>query len=123
MRKFFISAVAVSLGVIGYLCYELQAPKSEPLNPVALANIDALTEAEGEAGGLDTSYNRHEGYCEFYVKANATITILGLGIFTADGNGLVKISGQLACSSGGNFTCRPIECYDIYQMIADSEKI
>ena len=47
MKKSFFLTVAVSLGVIGYLCYELQSPKSEPLNPAVLANINALTEAEG----------------------------------------------------------------------------
>lgn len=50
MRKFFISIVAVSVGLIGYVCYELQTTKSELLSPAALANIDALTDFEGETG-------------------------------------------------------------------------
>jgi len=40
MRKFFISIVAVSVGLVGYVCYELQTTKSELLSPAALANWD-----------------------------------------------------------------------------------
>ena len=83
-------------------------------SPAVMANVDALSTPEGEDGGVETFYNRHEGFCDFYVKANATVTILGLG--------LVRVSGQLACSSGGVFTCRPIECYDIYQLLSVSER-
>ena len=91
-------------------------------SPAVMANVDALSTPEGEDGGVETFYNRHEGFCDFYVKANATVTILGLGVFQADANGLVRVSGQLACSSGGVFTCRPIECYDIYQLLSVSER-
>ena len=86
------------------------------------SNVDALSTPEGEDGGLDTAYNSHEGYCEFHVKANAEVTILGLGIFKADANGLVKVSGQVTCSSGGIYTCRPIECYDLYELLVVSER-
>ena len=91
-------------------------------SPAVMANVDALSTPEGEDGGLDTAYNRHEGYCEFHVKANAEVTILGLGIFKADANGLVKVSGQVTCSSGGIYTCRPIECYDLYELLVVSER-
>ena len=91
-------------------------------SPAVLENVDALSTPEGEDGGLDTAYNRHEGYCEFHVKANAEVTILGLGIFKADANGLVKVSGQVTCSSGGIYTCRPIECYDLYELLVVSER-
>jgi len=65
-------------------------------SPAVMANVDALSTPEGEE--------------------------LGLGIFKADANGLVKVSGQVTCSSGGIYTCRPIECYDLYELLVVSER-
>ncbi len=122
-ESFFFLTVAVSLGVIGYLCYELQSPKSEPLNPAVLANIDALTEAEGEdGGGLDCSYDRETNECYIYVGIKGSVELFGFGVLYAGADGYVRVKAEVICKSGGNSTCTPFECFQLYSLIKDSER-
>ena len=123
MREFLISIVAVSVGLVGYLCYELQTTKSEPLNPAVLANIDALTEAEGEdGGGWDCSYDRETNECYFYVGIKGSVELFGFGVLHAGADGYVRVKSEVICKSGGNSTCTPFECFQLNPIIKDPER-
>ena len=79
-------------------------------------NLEALVQSTRE-GGLDCSYIREESTCNIYVGANGRIKLFGVGIIKADAQGRVSFDGKVVCRSGGNATCKPIECADLYQII------
>ena len=79
-------------------------------------NLEALVQSTRE-GGLDCNYSREESKCSIYIGANGRIKLFGVGIIKADANGWVNFDGKVVCRSGGNATCKPIECADLYQII------
>lgn len=113
------AGVVVALAFLGV---KLQTPK-EFENNIVLANIDALLQNESNTeqgqGSLDTSYKRHDNKCSIYVGAYAEVKIFGLGFFKADGDGFIHVSGQVTCEAGGDMTCKPVECIEIYELVLD----
>jgi hypothetical protein len=90
------------------------------------ANVDALASGEGgpsdnadalDSGekGLSTNYNRHPFSCTIY--GNGKIKIVGGSIIEIKGS--LSFDGGLYCSSGGESTCTPIECAQLWQWIFD----
>jgi hypothetical protein len=63
--------------------------------------------------GYATIYNRHSFQCTIY--GNGKVQILGGKIIEVDGE--MKFDGGLYCSSGGNTTCTPMECFQLWQWI------
>lgn len=123
-------AAIVFVGAIGFGLYD-QGTTVNQISDIALANIDALMQSENdsekgnidpEKGILDTSYTRRTKNCEFYVGANAKVTVLGLGVIKAGADGIISVPEQVTCIAGGNETCRPVECIDILSLIINTEK-
>lgn len=82
-------------------------------NSLAKANVEAITENET----LDCSYNRDESSCEIYVGVGGQVKVFNKGVISAGADGMVVFPGKVVCSSGGSYTCRPVECVDIYEVI------
>ena len=72
---------------------------------------------KGNTGSLETKYTRESNDCKVYVGANVKVTLGKLGEFKADGSGYISFPEQVTCCSGGNKTCRPVECIDVMNVI------
>ena len=115
-----------------------QHPISAPAKDITMANIEAIlgnengsdpekgstdpekgtTDPEkGNTGSLETKYTRESNDCKVYVGANVKVTLGKLGEFKADGSGYISFPEQVTCCSGGNKTCRPVECIDVMNVI------
>lgn len=103
----------ISIGIIsscialGALCYIYNGFVSE--KTMWDRNVEALSGDES----LDCNYYRRTESCEFV--GNARIKIFGVGIIKV--NGSFSIPGVVVCTSGGNETCKPVECIDLYEVI------
>lgn len=111
--KFFIVLAVLLLSAAG-ITSEVCRNISASMPALMKSNIEALTRDEG---GLDTNYNRHPFQCSIQVAAHAKVEVFGLGILRADASGKLSFDGGLYCTSGGNATCRSIECADLYQIL------
>lgn len=80
------------------------------MSDVALANVEALADGEGP---LDTSYERHPFTCTIY--GHGKVKIAGGSILEV--NGSLSFDGGLYCTSGGNATCNPTECGQLWEWI------
>lgn len=110
MKVVFVAAIAMVAGICVFNTQE-----SEVLSDVAMANVEAL--ANGEGGGLDCNYLRDEGTCTIYVGIGGSLRLLKtLEVLSADSQGNITIEGKVVCSSGGSSTCKPFECYELYQI-------
>lgn len=93
------------------------------LSVLAKANIEALASSEdetvnsGEGGGWDTVYERTEGTCTITVGAKGKIKVFGVGIMYANAQGEISFDGKVVCHGGGNSSCTPIECIQLYEAI------
>ncbi len=94
----------IALGALCYIHNEFVREKT-----MWNRNVEALSGDES----LDCNYNRREESCEFL--GNAKIRILGVGVIKV--NGSFSIPGVVVCSTGGNETCKPVECIDLYEVI------
>lgn len=112
-----VFAVLIATGI------EMQRPDTY-ISTAMLENIQALSESESgsEGGGLDCSYNRKTGQCTIFVGAHGKIEIFGFGILEANGEGKVVVDAEVVCYRDGDATCKPFECYELYALIANSEK-
>ncbi len=106
-----IMAVVATAGYMGYTAYEYAT--MTPQERMILANIEALTSSPE----FQTIYNREEGSCTINVGVKGSIKLLGGTILTADANGNVTFDGKVICSGGGNSSCTPVECVDLYETI------
>lgn len=77
-----------------------------------LANTEAL--AAGEES-LDCNYSRNESQCSIYVGAKGYVKLLGGTIIKAGADGYARFDGKVVCIRGGNSTCKPVECIDLYE--------
>ena len=114
MKKLIISAIcllAFAAGVSSYAYYHSHQIVAK--NSLAQANVEAIT----ENGTLDCSYNRDESSCEIYVGVGGQVKVFNKGVISAGADGMVVFPGKVVCSSGGSYTCRPVECVDIYEVI------
>ena len=123
MRKikvFFTLCVFAILVVIGI---EMQKTDTN-ISTAMLENIQALSETENGSGGgkLDCSYNRQTGQCSIFVGANGKVELFGFGILYANAEGFVRVDAEVVCSSDGNSTCKPFECFELYQLIINAER-
>lgn len=107
-------AVATAL-FAGYSTYNVQ--QNTKLTDIAWANVEALADSNDK---LDCNYTREESKCTINVGAKGKIKILNGSVLTADAQGEISFDGKVACISGGNSTCRPIECIDLYTIILDN---
>ena len=96
--------------------YTSVTKSQKEMSDLTKQNLEALVQSTRE-GGLDCNYSREESKCSIYIGANGRIKLFGVGIIKADANGWVNFDGKVVCHSGGNATCRPIECVDLYQVI------
>lgn len=46
-----------------------------------------------------------------------------MGIVSANPQGYISIPEQVTCKANGDETCRPVECIEIWQIIANSERL
>ena len=51
--------------------------------------------------------------------ANGKLTLLGGTILKAGADGIIKLDGKVVCGGGGNKTCKPVECVDLYKAIGE----
>jgi hypothetical protein len=114
--KFFLitlgGMVTVFLATVNVILNE----KSPTVSNLILQNVMAFTQESGESSGvLDTSYNRHPFQCT--VSGNGKIKVVGGSIMQVDG--CLSFDGGLYCTSGGNATCSPKECVDVWHWIFD----
>ena len=86
-----------------------------------LENIEALSDDTSDEV-MQTIYHRDEEECSIYVGARGKINLLGVGIIKAGTDGYIKFDGKVVCMSGGNATCRHIECADLYEAIFPKNK-
>ena len=73
--------------------------------------------AGNESGSLDCNYEREEGRCAVYVGVKGELRLLGGAILKAGADGYVRFDGKVVCVRGGNKTCKPVECVDLYQIL------
>lgn len=91
MRKILISVVTIFIGIIGYICYGLQTTKSELLNTIALVNIDALSNFEGEIGN-DHNITSREGCILFGGNWNMASVLMSSGFENVE----CKVDGEIS---------------------------
>ncbi len=119
MRKIFVLLAGMVLFLASSLTFIYVKGENDSVNDLLSANVDAL--ADNESGGkLDTSYKRSEDDCEITVSAGIKLEIFGVGVIDAKGGGKVSVGVKVVCSSGGNETCRPVECIDLYRILSSS---
>ena len=110
-RLFFSALSAAVVLTAGYCGYRHVVNSSE--SDLFLANVEALSAGEK----IDCNYNRSEGQCEVEVGAHGKIEILGETIIKAGADGKISFDGKVICSSGGNASCTPVECEDLYKIL------
>lgn len=101
---------AVVLSAAVYLGYQHVSSSESDLFK---ANVEALSTGEN----LDCNYKREEGRCSIEVGAHGKIELFGGNILKAGADGVIEFDGKVVCVSGGNATCRPIECEDLYKLL------
>lgn len=118
MKKIKMMLVALFVCALGYGSYSAyDYATMTDAERFLLANIEALTQYEPGGGDLDTNYVRNPSKCSIYIGINGKLKLFGVGILKADATGYVSFDGQVSCQSGGNSTCRPVECIDLYEII------
>jgi hypothetical protein len=113
MKKFvfiFTGLAFIGIVIIAMINVKLNESSNLPKAFIANANAEALARE-----GLDTSYIRSEDDCSIY--GNGKIKLVGGTIITV--NGYLSIEGKVVCSSGGNSTCTPIECAQVWQWLTN----
>lgn len=110
-KSFLFTLSAIVLSVVGYVGYQRVSNNGE--SDLFLANVEALSSNEN----LDCNYRREEGTCRIEVGAHGKIEILGGTILKAGTDGIIEFDGKVVCHYGGNATCRPIECEDLYKLL------
>lgn len=115
-QKIQIISFVVVLGVIAVVNMKVMLDVKHP-NCLTLASIEAFSyddDKEGkpnkEDGKLDCNYVRKETTCK--IRGNGSIQVVGVGIIKVKGE--LEIDGKVVCSGGGNDSCTPIECKDLY---------
>lgn len=110
IKSMFIFAVVMITGINIH-----KAQKPVVMSDMAIENVEALAEDEG--GGLDCNYLREEGTCTIHVGVGGSVRLFTMEIIHADSQGNITFDGKVVCSRGGSSTCKPIECYDLYQLL------
>lgn len=111
IKKIFGTMAIVAAMFAGNSAYNAQNERE--LTGFALANVEALARREA----LDCSYVREDNKCTIEVGAKGEIRLLGGSILKAGADGNITFDGQVVCSSGGNKTCKPVECVELYTVI------
>ncbi|MBO8452323.1 MAG: hypothetical protein IAC06_05510 [Bacteroidetes bacterium] len=114
MKKNLIIAAGAVLMAAAVSAFVYVNNKESNSTSLLKANAEAL--AAEETGGLDANYKRKEEKCTITAGAGAKIKIFG-GNITVGSRGTVTFDGKVICKSGGDETCRPIECIDLYEIL------
>ena len=108
-KKFYFGLFAVTMVAAAIVINVNLSLKRSGLSDVLLANIEALAQGEG---GLDTNYEPVPYDCTIHVGVGGSF-----GPIKANAQGNVVISGARDCEAGGNKTCAPVTCAEIYASI------
>jgi hypothetical protein len=111
-KSFLIALVVMVTAAVATINVVLNE-KTPIMSNLTLKNLEAFTQESGESGGLSTIYNRHTFQCSVY--GNGKIQIAGGTILTVKGS--LTFDGGLYCTSGGNATCSPVECAQLWTWI------
>lgn len=100
-------------GALSVFLLSSQTTETTLPDEMIAANVEALSHDEG-AGGLVCNYSVDAKQCSITVSAEVAAKLLGI---PASGGGLVNlhIDGAQECISGGNSTCTPVQCSELYQ--------
>ena len=107
VKKIFFMIAVMMIAVVATLNVYLGSV-SIPISRTMLSNMIALAQEP-----LDANYVRHEGTCT--ITGNGKVKLLSGTIIEVKGE--LVFDGKIVCSSGGNFTCTPIECAQLWQWI------
>jgi hypothetical protein len=117
MKKLNCKAIIIlSLIASAVMGYEFN-PSIDDFSDVVKANVAALSDDEPGSNGVNTAYLRNDSDCVFHVGAGVSINVFGIGVLTAGPDGNLSIPGKVICMAGGNMTCKPVECIDIYAVL------
>ncbi len=111
MKKLFITMSLTAAVASGY--YLNRVNNSDNLSSVMLENIEAL--ADGESS-MDCNYIPKGKECSITVSADVAAKIFGI-TGKGDGSVVVNITGAQECELGGNSTCVPVQCNELYSTI------
>lgn len=81
---------------------------------VTLSNIEAFNTTQG----LNCEYVRKPSKCTITVNAGVTVEIFGIGITNPKADGTISFDGQVTCAADGKEACTPIECFELYRLVA-----
>mgnify|MGYP003407742295 FL=1 len=106
MKKIILCLVAIAVSFATYA----MVITNDSHSSIVSANIEALS------GGLtlDTNYIQHEGTCPIKVEGDMIIKFINAGL-TLKGDGTITLDGKVTCEGGGNHTCFPKSCDDLYK--------
>ena len=90
--------------------------RNTSLTQIQINNINALADSGADAS-LDTQYAREEGVCKVTLAPGVQIKVRGKEIISAGADGTATFDGKVICHKGGDATCTPVECKDIYEVI------
>lgn len=113
-KNLFLTCAAVAAIVCVAFAAHRAQQSQKMTSPLMRANLEALSSLEDDS---KTIYKRYESTCKIYVGAKGKIILLSGAVIKADGNGYVEFDGKVVCASGGEFTCSPVECKDLYEAI------
>lgn len=102
--------ISSTLLIASALTFSLSPLETE--SNLLLANAEALARTE-----IETVYKRDEGKCEVTVGVKGQIKLLGGAILTAGADGKISFDGKVVCGSEGQWSCTPVECKDLYEVI------
>lgn len=106
MKKYLLALVTI----VASLTIALAIYKSSTTDSLFYQNVEALAD-DGEYS--QANYVREEGTCVITITAQMA-AILGIHL---DGDATFTVDGKLICHPGGESSCRPIECIDLYASV------
>jgi hypothetical protein len=111
MKNFLIALTVLGTAAVATINVALNE-KTPIVSNLTLLNLEAFSQESG-GGGLNTIYNRHPFQCT--ANGNGKIQLVGGTILTVKGS--LSFDGGLYCTSGGNATCTPMECAQLWSWI------
>lgn len=107
MKKKILAVIAIVAITLPSVYSHFMLPQTDV---VLSGNLEALTSGDE----FQCIYNRDDNdLCKIYIGVGAKVKLGGISI-KADANGYIYFSGKVVCGDNGNWSCRPIECLDIY---------
>lgn len=115
VKRFHVAAVALGMATVcigAFKAYDANRLTTKGTSVLLSENSIALSQDEYFPDCI-----RETNTCSINVGVRGSIKLLGGTIIKAGADGIVRLDGQVTCSSGGKTYCKPVECSDLYSSI------